>query len=154
VLTALSDALVADGVAHAAIELEALAWTHPPMGHDRAVRHLRAQRDLLAEAGHRLLLVTATVATDDELHAVQLALAADTTRVVALRATPATVLTRLTVREPAGWTGLSTLLKRAEALAAADPPAGTDLELDTEDADPADVAARIRRAEPRALGRR
>jgi chloramphenicol 3-O-phosphotransferase len=154
VLTALSDALAADGVAHAAVELEALAWTHPPTAHDRAVRHLRAQRDLLAEAGHRLLLVTATVATDEELRAVHLALAADATLVVALRATPATVLARLSVREPAAWTGLPLLLKRAEVLAAAAPPAGTDLEMDTEEADPAEVAAQIRRARPESLGRR
>jgi chloramphenicol 3-O-phosphotransferase len=154
VLTALSDALAADRVAHAAIELDALAWTHPPTGHERAVRHLRAQRDLLAEAGHRLLLVTAAVASDDELRAVLLALAADDVLVVALRARPATVLARLTVREPAGWTGRTTLLKHAEGLAAAAPPAGTDLELDTEDAEPADLAERIRRARPRELWRR
>jgi hypothetical protein len=42
VLTALVDALTDDDVAHAAIELETLAWTHPALSEQAWLRHLEA----------------------------------------------------------------------------------------------------------------
>ena len=68
VLTALVDALTDDDVAHAAIELETLAWTHPALGDQAWLRHLEATCALYREAGHRLLLVVETLETDDQVN--------------------------------------------------------------------------------------
>ena len=39
--TALHDLLVDDGVEYAVVEVEALAWSHPPPNDEQAFRHLR-----------------------------------------------------------------------------------------------------------------
>ena len=54
VLTALSDALSDDDVPHAAVEVEALAWTHPALDDERRLAHVRtvcAGHDLGAGGG-------------------------------------------------------------------------------------------------------
>ena len=56
VLTALSDALSDDDVPHVTVEVEMLAWTHPPLADEERLRHVR---DVCA--GHPLALVAETV---------------------------------------------------------------------------------------------
>jgi GTPase SAR1 family protein len=42
VLTTLADSLSDDDVPHAALEVEALAWTHPPLPGERRLANVRA----------------------------------------------------------------------------------------------------------------
>lgn len=136
VLTALVDALSDDDVPHAAVEVEALAWTHPALDDERRLRHVRT-----VCAGHALVLLADTVETEDELAALLEAIGADAAFVVRLAAPPDTLAARIVAREPASWSGTEALVAHARAMA---PVAGADLELSTDGARAEDVAARIR----------
>lgn len=90
VLTALADALSDDDVPHAAVEVEALTWTHPALNEEQWMRHVQATCALYREAGHRLLLVAQTVETDADLAQLLDAVGADEYFLVRLEAQPAT----------------------------------------------------------------
>ena len=154
VLTALVDALSDDDIAHAAVEVEALVWTHPSLTDEQWARHVRAACELHREAGHRLLLVAQTLETDGDTAELLGAVGAGEVFVVRLEAEPATLVERIVEREPASWSGLAGLLEHARELAATMPSlAGVDLVLSTEGQRSEDVAARIRAARPdRLLG--
>jgi len=149
VLTALVDALSDDDIAHAAVEVETLVWTHPALTDEQRVRHVRAVCDLHREAGHRLLLVAQTLETDADTAELLDAVGADEVFLVRLDAEPATLVERIVEREPASWSGLAGLVEHTQELAATMPGlAGVDLVLSTEGQRPEDVAARIRAARP------
>jgi dephospho-CoA kinase len=149
VLTALVDALSDDDIAHAAVEVEMLVWTHPALTDEQWARHLRLACELYREAGHRLLLVAQTLETDADVAELLEAVGADEVLLVRLEAEPATLLERIIEREPASWSGLSSLVERARELAATMPDlAGIDLVLSTEGERAEDIAARIRTARP------
>jgi len=152
VLTALVDALSDDDIAHAAVEVEALAWTHPPPGDEQWMEHLRAACELYRDAGHRLLLVAQTIETDADLTQLLDAVGADQYMLVRLEAQPATLAKRIIEREPDGWSGLPGLVDHAQELAASMPALhGVDLVVSTEDQRPEAVVERIRAARPDAL---
>jgi|tagenome__1003787_1003787.scaffolds.fasta_scaffold20358394_2 broad-specificity NMP kinase len=136
VLTALADALSDDDVAHAALEVEAVTWTHPPLPDERRLAHVRALC-----AGHDLVLVGETVETEADLAALLGAIDADTAFVVRLEAAPDTLAERIIAREPPHWSGLAALVEHARTMPAV---GGADLVLSTEGARAEDVAARIR----------
>ena len=144
VLTALADALSEDDVPHAAVEVEALAWTHPALDDDRRHAHVRA-----VCAGHDLVLVGDTVETEAELARLLDAVGADEWFVVRLEAPPDVLAERIVAREPPGWAGLEALVEHARAMP---PVGGADLVLGTEGARAGDVAARIRAALPGRFG--
>ena len=147
VLTALVDALSDDDIAHAAIEVEMLVWTHPALTDEQSVRHVRAACALYREAGHRLLLVAQTLETDADIAELLDAVGADEVFLVRLEAQPASLVERILEREPAGWSGLSGLVEHAQELAGTMPDlADVDLVLSTEGERAEDVAARIRTA--------
>jgi adenylate kinase len=152
VLTALVDALTDDDVAHAAIELETLAWTHPALSDELWLRHVRATCALYREAGHDLLLVAQTIETDHDLHQLLDALGAEERFLVRLEAEPATLVERIVEREPASWSGLTALVEHTQELAATMPGLrGVDLALSTEGRQPEAVAQCIRDALPHRL---
>jgi hypothetical protein len=152
VLTALVDSLTDDDVAHAAIELETLAWTHPALTDALWLGHIKATCRLYRKAGHRLLLVAETVETDNDLDWLLDALDADGHYLVRLDAQPSTLTQRLIEREPASWSGLDGLVEHAQELAATMPDLrGVDLVLSTEGQRPEAVAAQVRAALPAAL---
>jgi ribose 1,5-bisphosphokinase PhnN len=136
VLTALADALSDDDVPHAAVEVEALAWTHPPLPDDRRLAHVRALC-----AGHDLVLVGETIETGADLAALLGAIGAQEVLVVRLEAEPDTLAERIIAREPPNWSGLAALVEHARTMPAV---GGADLELSTEGARAEDIAARIR----------
>jgi len=70
VLTALSDTLSDADVPHAALEVEALRWTHPPLSLEEEMRHLRTVCGLLRDSGHRVLIIARTIEDDAEMAAV------------------------------------------------------------------------------------
>ena len=142
VLTALTDALSDDDVPHAALEVEAVVWTHPALDEEPRLRHVRVVCALLRKAGPDVLLVADTVETEDELARLIEAAGADEAFVVRLRAEPGTLAERIIGREPPQWSGLAALVEHARAMA---PVAGADLELSTEGRTAEDVAAEIRK---------
>ena len=141
VLTALTEALSDDDVPHAALEVEAIAWTHPGLEDEARLRHVRVNCALLRKAGHEVLLVGDTIETQDELAQLIEAVGAEETFVVRLHAPPDTLAERIIAREPPSWSGLAGLVAHARAMA--DVP-GADLVLSTEGEAAEAVAARIR----------
>ena len=141
VLTALVDALSDDDVPHAALEVEAVVWTHPALDEDTRMRHVRVNCALLRKAGRELLLVADTVETEDELARLLAAIDADSAFVVRLRASPEVLAERIIAREPPHWSGLAELVEHARTMA---PVGGADLELSTEGRAAEAVAARFR----------
>ena len=67
VLEALSDALTAEDVRHATLEVEAITSAHPPLGDDQWVMPVEAICGLYRRFGYDLLLVTATVESAEDL---------------------------------------------------------------------------------------
>ncbi|UGS36474.1 AAA family ATPase [Capillimicrobium parvum] len=153
VLTALSDALSDHDIAHAAVEVESVVWTHPALSDEQWLRHVRVHCELLRDAGHRLLLLAQTLETDDDVAGLLAAVGADQVFLARLEANPATLAARITEREPASWSGLQALVQHAQALATSMPDlAGVDLVLSTDGQRPEAVAERILAAVPRLAG--
>jgi broad-specificity NMP kinase len=149
VLTALVDALSDVDIAHAAVEVEMLVWTHPALTDEQWSRHVRLACELYREAGHRLLLVAQTLETDADVAELLEAVGADEVFLVRLEAHTASLVERIIEREPPSWSGLSGLVAHAVELAASMPALGSvDMVLSTEDQSAEDVAARIRAARP------
>ena len=149
VLTALVDALSDDDIAHAAVEVETLVWTHPAPTDEQWARHVRAACGLYRQAGHRLLLVAQTLETDVDVAELRDAVGADEVFLVRLEAQPTTLIERIVEREPPSWSGLDDLVEHARELAARMPAlSGVDLVLSIEGERAEDVAARIRAARP------
>ena len=153
VLTALSDALSDEDIAHAAVEVESLIRTHPTLSHERWLRHVRVHCELLRDAGHTLLVLAQTLEGDDDVAGLLSAVGAEDVFVVRLEARPAVLVARIVEREPASWSGLSALVEHAQALARSMPGlAGVDLVLSTDGQRPEAVAGRIRAALPSSAG--
>ena len=153
VLATLADALCEDNVAHARIEVETLAATHPEATDEDRLRHLRAICDLYRGHGHRLLVLTEAVQDDAHLTGLLEATGADEHFVVRLEAPAATLACRIVAREPPGLPGLDEFIEQAQELARRMPAlTGVDLVLSTEGQEARDVAARIRAARPDRLG--
>lgn len=151
-LTALVDALSDDDIAHAAVDVESLVWTHPALTDEQWARHVRCACELYREDGYRLLLVAQTLETDADTAELLDAVGADEGFLVRLEAQPATLVQRLIEREPASWSGLPGLLEHTQELATSMPAlAGVDLVLSTEARRAEDVASRIRAACPEQL---
>ena len=144
-LTALSDALVDDEVAHAALEADEVAWAFPFPNNAGRCEHLRACAESHRRAGQDLLLVTEVIESEAHLGEVLAAVGADDHLLVRLEADPATLRERITAREPPGWHSLPWLLDYTERMrSAVDGIDRAHLSLDSARLDPAEIAARIR----------
>jgi predicted kinase len=149
---ALHDSLAAEGTAAAVIELDELARSHPPLDRSRSIAHLGLLSASFREAGHELLIVTATIEDRVDAEAVLAAAGARAQLLVRLEAEPRTLRARLEAREPEGWSGLGELVRSSERLAetmTALP--GVDLVLHTESKRADQVAAELKAALDRAL---
>jgi ribose 1,5-bisphosphokinase PhnN len=154
VLTELADALSDDGIPHAAVEVEALVWTHPALSGEQWTRHVQAVCALHREAGHELLLIAQTLETDGDMAQLRQAVGAAEYLLVRLEASPATLAERIIDREPESWSGLPELVEHAQQLAATMPALrGVNLVLSTDGQRPETVAQRIREAHPGRLRR-
>jgi chloramphenicol 3-O-phosphotransferase len=151
-LLALSDALIDDQIAHAAVDADEVAWAYPFPDLDERIEHLRAWVAPHALAGRELVLVAEVIESPTHLDDVLAALGADDHLLVRLDAALNTLRERIVAREPPGWSGLSHLLGETPTLKASlvglD---GVHLALDTERLRPAEVCARIRAARPERL---
>jgi predicted kinase len=152
VLEALTDALSAEHVRHAAVEVEALTSAHPPLDDEQWPMPVKSICGLYRQFGYELLLIAVTVESEDDLRGVLDAIGADGHVVVRLEADPETLRRRIIEREPDTFTELDELLAASARLGPV--IAGLDgiaLALTTESERPAAVAERIRDAWPETL---
>jgi broad-specificity NMP kinase len=148
-LTALSDALVADRVEHAAVDVDEVAWGYPFPTLEQRCECLRACCEAHRRMGHRTLLVAEVIESAGHLRDVRDAVGANDLLLVRLEARLATLRERIVAREPPGWPGLEYLLGETEPLHTALPQLdGVHLVLDTEQLEPAEIAERVRSARP------
>lgn len=145
-LTALSDAMVADRVEHAAVDVDEIAWAYPFPSLEQRCDHLRACCRSHRRAGHETLLVAEVIESADHLREVLDAAGADDLLLVRLEARLATLRRRIIAREPPGWAGLDHLLGETEPLYASPKLDGVHLALDTEQLGPTEIAERVRAA--------
>ncbi len=96
-----ADALSDAEVPHAALEVEALRCTHPPLSLEEEMRQLRLVCGLFRDSGHRVPIIARTIEDDAEMAAVLRAIDPDSYLVVRLEAHPATLAARILAREPA-----------------------------------------------------
>lgn len=152
-LMLLSDTLVDDGIAHAAIDADEVAWAFPFPDLARRTELTAAAWDAHRRAGHELVLVAEVIESDRHLAGLLGALGVSEHLLVRLEARPETLRERIVAREPPGWSGLRHLLDEMEryaiSLAELD---GVGLALDTEETGAEEVAGRIRAARPDKLG--
>jgi hypothetical protein len=152
VLEALSDQLVDEDVRHAMVETEALTATHPALGDEEWLAHVRATCGLHRAQGQRLLIVAATVESEADLQSLLAAIGSDDHTVARLEAAPATLARRIIEREPEGWSGLDELVAAAARMVPVIAGLeGVALALSTEGQRPQVVAERIRDAFPDVL---
>jgi hypothetical protein len=152
VVEALTDALYAEDIRHAAVKVEALTSAHPPLGDEEWLLPVQAVCGLYRRFGYELLLVTVSVESADDLREVLRAVGADEHVVVRLEAEPATLRRRIIDREPETFTELDEVVavsaRLGPVIAGLD---GVALALGTEGQQPLAVAARIRDAFPAVL---
>ena len=153
-LTALSDALVEDKVAHAAIDADEVAWAYPfPELGERCALLAAAWDAHRRRGGHDLVLVAEVVESQDHLADLLAALRADDHLLVRLDVRLETLRERIVAREPAGWHSLDFLLAETETWASALTQLdGVHLVLDGERLGPNEIAAAIRAERPDILG--
>lgn len=148
-LAALSDALIDDGVAHSAVDVDEVAWAYPYPDLAQRCEHLRAWSDPHRRGGRDVLLVAEVIESPGHLIDVLAAVGADDHLLVRLDAAPATLRQRIIAREPPGWSSLEHLLDETprlqEGLAELD---GVHLVISTQQATLPDVVGQIRSARP------
>ena len=76
-LIALSDALIDDDIAHAAVDADEVAWAYPFPNLEQRCEHLKTWAGPHVSAGHELLLVAEVIESPAHLHDVLAALGAD-----------------------------------------------------------------------------
>lgn len=116
VLTAILDALAMDGLSHAGVDVDEVAWAFPFPNLSQRCDHLRAWRDSHAQAGATLFVVAEVIETNVHLADVLSALGVDDHLLVRLDAQPATLRQRIIAREPEGWFGLDHLFEETRRL--------------------------------------
>ena len=148
-LIALSDALIDDRIAHAAADVDELAWGYPFPSLARRCEHLRAWCEAHRRDCGDLVVVAEVIESPGHLRDVLRALDADDHLLVRLEAAVPTMRGRIVAREPPGWSGLERLLDESRALGASMKLLdGAQLVLDTERLAPDELARLIRAARP------
>jgi predicted kinase len=152
VLTALENALADDGIEHAAIEVEAISWSHPPVSDEQSFLHLAAIRQMYAKAGYSLILCGATITSRQYLDGLLAALSAHEYLLIRLEGDPLVLRQRIIDREPPSWSGLPDLIESTEAIAATSRLLpGVDAVFSTTDTSSLQIAEQIRLMRPDVL---
>ena len=148
-LTALSDALVKDRVAHAAVDVDEVAWAYPYPDLAQRCEHLRVWCAAHRRAGSETLLVAEVIESAAHLDNVLAALGAHDHLLVRLDAALETLRQRIVAREPPDWVGLDDLLDETPTLQLAlirlD---GVHTVVDSEDLNLTQIVDQIRSARP------
>jgi len=148
-LTALSDALVKDDVAHAAVDVDEVAWAYPYPDLAERCEHLRVWAAAHRRAGRHTLLVAEVIESQAHLGDVLVSLGVDDHLLVRLDAPLETLQQRVMARESPDWAGLDWLLEETPGLqlALADLP-GVHAVLDSATLTLTEIVDRIRSARP------
>ena len=148
-LTALSNAMVKDRVAHAAVDVDEVAWAYPYPDLAQRCEHLRVWSAAHRKAGYETLLVAEVIESPAHLDDVLAALGAHDHLLVRLDAALDTLRQRIIAREPPDWAGLDYLLdetpKLQVALIRLD---GVHTVVDSEELNVTQVVDQIRSARP------
>ena len=148
-LIALTDALIDDGVAHATIDVDEIAWAYPYPTNEERTALLAAAWQAHRRAGHDVLICGEVVESGEHLAELLTAVGADEHLLVRLEAPRALLRQRILAREPTDWSGLEYLLAETEPLAVAlEQLDGVHLSLDSARMSPNEIAARIRSERP------
>jgi|SRR5215831_10613554 len=143
-LVALDNLLADRDIPHAAVEVEALSWAHPPLPDASTFPHLAAIRDAYEDAGYDLLLCGATITSEAYLEAVVRALRPGGRIVVRLDADELTLRERIERREPPDWSGLANLLSASGEIAVVSRRLkNVDSVYSTHDLSPHEIAIRV-----------
>jgi hypothetical protein len=152
-LTALTDVLADDDLAHAVIDVDDVSWAYPYPDLGGRADYLGRAWAVHREKGHDLLLFGEVVESSEHLAQLLDAVGADDHLLVRLEAPYALLRQRILAREPPGWSGIDPLLQETErwvrVIAELD---GVHLTVDTARTSPLDAAARIRAKRPDKLG--
>jgi len=152
-LTALTDVLADDGVAHAVIDADDVSWAYPYPDLAARAGYVRAASAAHRERGHDLLLLGEVVESPEHLAELLAAAEADDHLLVRLTAPYMLLRQRILAREPPEWSGTEHLLEETrrwvERIDALD---GVHLTIDTVRTGPLEAASRIRAERPGELG--
>jgi hypothetical protein len=146
-LTALLDALAADGIPHAGVDVDEVSWAFPFPDLHRRCEHLRSWRDSHARDGATLFVIAEVIESATHLADVLAALDADDYLLVRLHASEATLRARIIAREPDGWFGLGHLLDEMQHLLKTMPAlGGVHVVLDSDQLTVGEITESIRAA--------
>jgi len=152
-LTALTDVLADDEIAHATIDADEVSWAYPYPDLSARAEYVRRATAAHRDRGHDLLLLGEVVESPDHLAELLAAVGADEHLLVRLTAPYMLLRQRILAREPVEWSGTEHLLKEtkgwAERIDALD---GAHVTVDTVRTGPLEAAARIRAERPDRLG--
>jgi cytidylate kinase len=152
-VTALTDALADDDVAHAVIDADDVSWAYPYP--DLAARTEYVARAWLAhrDRGHDLLLLGEVVESSDHLAQLLAAVGADDHLLVRLTAPYMLLRQRILAREPIEWSGVDHLVEETKRwIRAIDALDEAHVTIDTVRTSAREAAAEIRAARPDKLG--
>jgi hypothetical protein len=151
-LTALTDVLADDQIAHAAIEADDVSWAFPYPDLEARVRYIGRAWDAHRAAGHEVLLLGEVVESGEHLAGLLEAVGADDHLLVRLTAPYMLLRQRILAREPVEWSGTQYLLEETRRWAQAiDELEDAHLTIDTVRTGPLEAAARIRAERPAEL---
>jgi chloramphenicol 3-O-phosphotransferase len=136
-----------EDVEHGAIEVGSLSLGRPQLPVSCAAEQLESVLRLQRQAGRTRFLLSANVATFEDLTAVIEAISADALLVVCLNASPTALAERVEAREPDRWPGKPGLIERARRDASSLPELPLiDLVIETGQRRAEDVAVEIMEA--------
>src|SRR4051812_16826165 len=152
-LTALTDVLADDGIAHAVIDADDVSWAYPYPDLAARAEYIRRAWEAHRERGHELLLLGEVVESPEHLGDLLDAIGADDHLLVRLTAPYMLLRQRILAREPVEWSGTEYLLEETRRWAAGiDALEGVHVTIDTVRTGPLEAAARIRAERPAELG--
>lgn len=152
-LTALTDVLADDGVAHAAIDADDVSWAYPYPDLKARTVYIRRMWEAHRDQGHDLLLLGELVESPDHLGELLEAVGAGDHLLVRLTAPYMLLRQRILAREPVEWSGTEHLLEETRRWTERiDAIGGSHLTIDTVRTGPLAAAALIRAERPVQLG--
>ena len=152
-VTALTDVLADDDIAHAAVEADDVSWAYPYPDLGARVEYLSRAASAYRDHGHDLLLVGEVVESSEHLAQLLAAVGADDHLLVRLTAPYMLLRQRILAREPVEWSGTGYLLDETRRWARViDGLDEAHLTVDTVRTSPLQAAALIRAERPDKLG--
>jgi chloramphenicol 3-O-phosphotransferase len=152
-LTALTDALADDDVAHAVVDADEVSWAYPYPDLPRRTEYVRRAWNAHRHFGHDLLLLGEVVESAEHLAELLDVVGADDYLLVKLTAPYMLLRQRILEREPLEWSGTGHLLEETERWARTiDELAGPSIAVDTTRTSPSQAAELIRKERPDKLG--